>query len=267
MAETIFLKLGGSLITDKNSESTARPRVIRRLAREVCAALHKRPGLKLVLGHGSGSFGHVVAHRYGTRKGVRGPEAWRGFSEVAAAAAELNQIVTATFAEEGVPILRLPPSALARSEKGVLARFDITPLQSSFKAGLVPLVYGDVAFDSAWGGTIVSTEDVFAFLAQELAPNRILLAGDVPGVFSLNSATRVIPVITPATFAQIEPALGGARAIDVTGGMAAKVKQMLALVEHNPRLVVHIFTGKTPGLVQRALTTPDLNTGTRLLAR
>lgn len=267
MAELVFLKLGGSLITDKTAESVARPRVIRRLAREVRAALTKRPGLKLVLGHGSGSFGHVAASRHGTHKGVRGPEAWQGFAEVAVAAAELDRMVAAAFVEEGVPVLSLAPSALARCEKGILTQFDTAPIQCALKAGLVPLVYGDVVFDAAQGGAIASTEDVFAFLAPELAPTRILLVSDVPGVYGQASPTRVVPVITPATLESVRPALTGSRGVDVTGGMAAKVMQMLALVEHNPRLTVHILSGKTPGLVQRVLVSPDVSTGTRLLAR
>lgn len=267
MAELVFLKLGGSLITDKTADSVARPRVIRRLAREVRTALDKRPGLKLVLGHGSGSFGHVVASRYGTRKGVRGSEAWQGFAEVADAAAQLNQIVTSAFVKEGVPVLSLAPSALAHCEKGTLTKFDTAPITAALKMGLVPLVYGDVTFDAAIGGTIASTEDVFVYLAGEMSPTRILLAGDVPGVFGQASPTRVVPFITPATFEAIRPALNGSRGMDVTGGMAVKVTQMLALVERQPRLTVHILSGKTPGLVQRALISPDLSTGTRLLAR
>lgn len=267
MAELVFLKLGGSLITDKTAELVARPRVIRRLAREVRAALNKRPDLKLVLSHGSGSFGHVVASRYGTRKGVRGPEAWRGFAEVANAAAQLNRIVREAHIREGVPVLSLPPSALARCEKGAVIKLDLTPINAALKAGLVPLIYGDVVFDSAWGGTIASTEDVLVHLAQEMSPARILLASDVPGVFGQASATRVVPVITPVTFASVSPALAGARGADVTGGMAAKVTQMLDLVQRNPRLVVHILSGKTPGLIQRVLISSDVSTGTRLLAR
>jgi isopentenyl phosphate kinase len=267
MAEFVFLKLGGSLITDKTADAVARPRVIRRLAREVRVALSKRPGLRLVIGHGSGSFGHVAANRHGTRKGVRGPEAWQGFAEVADAAAQLNRIVTAAFVKEGVPVLSLAPCALARCDKGTLTKFDMAALTNAFKAGIVPLVYGDVVFDSAWGGTIASTEDVFAYLAQELQPNRIVLVGDVPGVFGQAAPSRVIPVITPAVFESVRPALAGARGADVTGGMAAKVTQMLSLVEDHPRLTVHIITGKTPGLVQRVIMSPDVSTGTRLLAR
>jgi isopentenyl phosphate kinase len=163
--------------------------------------------------------------------------------------------------------LSLPPSALARCEKGTVTKLDLTPIQAALKAGLVPLVFGDVVFDSAWGGTIASTEDVFTYLAQEMSPARILLAGDMPGVFGQASAARVVPVITPATFASISPALAGARGADVTGGMAAKVTQMLSLVERHPRLVVHILSGKTPGLLQHALIASDVCTGTRLLAR
>ncbi|HEY4720551.1 MAG TPA: hypothetical protein VII92_01790, partial [Anaerolineae bacterium] len=46
----VFLKLGGSLITDKTRVEQARPRTIRRLAREIKAALADRSDLRLVLG-------------------------------------------------------------------------------------------------------------------------------------------------------------------------------------------------------------------------
>jgi isopentenyl phosphate kinase len=267
MAELVFLKLGGSLITDKTRDAVARPRVIQRLALEVHAALKTRPGLKLIVGHGSGSFGHVVASRHGTRKGVRGPEAWQGFAEVAHAAAQLNRMVTAALVDAQVPVLSLPPSVLGKCKKGTLTDFDTSPIDTALENGLVPLVYGDVVFDTAWGGTIASTEDVFAYLASKMTPARILLAGDVPGVFGRDSTTRVVPVITPTTFNSIAPALSGARGADVTGGMVSKVTLMLSLVQHHPRLVVHIFSGRKRGLLQHVLTHPDASTGTRLLAR
>ncbi|MBN1319078.1 MAG: hypothetical protein JXA42_26580, partial [Anaerolineales bacterium] len=57
----LFLKLGGSLITDKTRRETPRFDVIKWLAAEVREALDRRPDLKLVIGHGSGSFGHFAA--------------------------------------------------------------------------------------------------------------------------------------------------------------------------------------------------------------
>jgi hypothetical protein len=111
MSELVFVKLGGSVITDKTRIETARPDVIARIACEVASARAEQPGLKLVLGHGSGSFGHVVARRFGTREGVHGADAWRGFAEVAAVAARLNRIVVDAFREAGVPVWSLQPSA------------------------------------------------------------------------------------------------------------------------------------------------------------
>ena len=114
----LLVKLGGSLITDKTKVEHAHKPMIRRLAREIKAAREARPDLRLVLGHGSGSFGHVAAKKHGTRDGVKDRSGWLGYAEVAAAAARLNQIVTDMFVAEGVPVVSLPPSASARCDDG-----------------------------------------------------------------------------------------------------------------------------------------------------
>jgi hypothetical protein len=62
-----FLKLGVSLVTDKTRAYTARHERLARLASEVRQALDAAPDLRLVVGHGSGSFGHWAARPHGTR--------------------------------------------------------------------------------------------------------------------------------------------------------------------------------------------------------
>jgi isopentenyl phosphate kinase len=259
----VFLKLGGSLITDKMRVEYARVRVIRRLAREIKTARDLRPDLQLVLGHGSGSFGHVAAKKYGTRSGVKDRSGWRGFTEVAAAAARLNQIVTDIFVAEGVPVISLPPSASARCEDGELIYLDTFGLRMALEHGLTPLVQGDVAFDTVRGATIVSTEDVFVYLARELKPGRVLLAGEVAGVYAAADLTgNVIEIITPATADRYAAALGGSHGTDVTGGMKGKVHQMLEWVQYQPGLSVRIFSGAKPGAVRRVLIDPACAIGT-----
>ncbi len=259
----VFLKLGGSLITDKTRVERARRRVIRRLAREIKTAREARPELQLVLGHGSGSFGHVAAKKYGTREGVKDQSGWRGYAEVAAAAARLNQIVTDIFLEEGVPVISLPPSASARCEDGRLTYLDTASLQSALLHRLVPLVQGDVAFDAVRGATIVSTEDVFVFLANAIEPQRILLAGEVTGVYnSADAIGKVIARITPSSVEQFAAALGGSHGTDVTGGMIGKVQQMIELVKHHPSIEARIFSGVKAGNVQRVLMDPAAKIGT-----
>ena len=259
----IFLKLGGSLITDKTKVEHARKLMIRRLAREIKAAREAKPDLRLVLGHGSGSFGHVAAKKHNTRQGVADRAGWLGFSEVAAAAARLNQIVIEIFVQEGVPVISLPPSASARCADGVLRYLDIEAVGTALKHDLVPVVQGDVAFDELRGATIVSTEDVFVYLAKGLRPTHILLAGEVAGVYEQANLTGApIPVITPVNVSRYDAGLGGSQGADVTGGMASKVNQMLDVVKSQPAIQVRIFSGAIPSNVRRLLVEPEAPIGT-----
>lgn len=259
-----FVKLGGSLITDKHTPLTPRTALLTRLAQEIKAVRDLMPGLPLLLGHGSGSFGHWEASHYGTRQGVHTPEEWRGFAQVGAAAARLNRLVTDTFLKAGVPVFSLQPSAAVVGGGGHICTWAVEPIQQTLAAGLIPLLYGDVALDRAWGGTIFSTEDLFVYLAESLHPARVLLLGNAPGV--MDPQGQVILQITPATYPEIAPLLGGSAAVDVTGGMADKVAQMVALVQRLPGLRVWILSGQPPGALQRALLEPEAAGGTCICA-
>lgn len=250
----VFLKLGGSLITDKNSPRTHRAQVLVRLAAEIAAAVQQNPALQLVIGHGSGSFGHQTAKKHATRQGVQSPEKWRGFAEVWHEARLLNQIVIESLYEAGLPVMAFPPSAGVVAENGLITSWDMAPFQQALDHGLIPVVNGDTVFDALIGGTIASTEDVFLFLARQLHPQRILLAGIEPGVWAdFPTATRLIPLINSANYPSTLASLGGSASVDVTGGMAAKVESMLTLARSTPGLEVSIFSGMQPGLVQLAL--------------
>ncbi len=257
-----FVKLGGSLITDKMQAYTPQLETIARLAEEVRRALDAEPELQLLLGHGSGSFGHWAAEPYGTAEGVRTRAEWRGYAEVAAAAARLNRIVTDAFLEAGVPVLSLQPSASARCRDGRLISLDTHPIRHAFTHRLVPLVYGDVALDEVRGGTIASTEDLFVYLADELEPDRVLLLSRVPGVLDVDG--RVISRITPDDLPDLREALSGSEAVDVTGGMADKVERMVRLVERHPHVTVDVLPGTRLGLLTRCLLGEEVDGGTRI---
>lgn len=275
MSELVLLKLGGSIITDKNQPFTAREDVIRRLGREIRQALDDQPDLKLILGHGSGSYGHVVAQEYRTRDGVvngsdaRREKSWRGFVETAAVAARLNRLITDRLLEEGVPAVSFQPSASARCRKGDLMYFDTHPLKQVLGAGLTPLVYGDVAVDAVQGFTIISTEQIFDNIARELQPARIILAGVVDGVYDAdpltNSGASRYGEITLDNWPEVEAALGGSHGTDVTGGMFSKVRDMYYLVLAQPPLQIHIVSGEVPGQVASALSGTDRDFGTLIL--
>lgn len=246
-----FIKLGGSLITDKRVESSFRRDAVKRIVREIYRAIQDSPDLRLVVGHGSGSFGHVTAKQYGTINGVHTSDQWRGFAQVATVAAQLNYLVAQEMNASGIPVWRLQPSASALSRDGVLVNMALEPLRQGLEHGLVPLVYGDVALDETRGGTIISTETVFFYLAQHLPVSRILLLGEVAGV--LDGAGQVVPSITPGNIATIQSALGGSAGTDVTGGMETKVQDMLALAQRIPGLTIRIMDGREPDLLYQTL--------------
>jgi isopentenyl phosphate kinase len=264
VSETVFLKLGGSLITDKMRLETAHMPVIERLAQEIRNALHARPDLRLVLGHGSGSFGHFAADRYKVHRGNL--EDWRGYAETGAAAQRLNRLVTDALLHADVPVVSLQPSASARCSAGELVDMAVDPINVLLDHGLVPLIYGDVALDTVQGTTIVSTEQIFAYLARVLCPTRIIVTGQVAGVFSgdphRDTIVRLVPAVTSRNYAQVEEMLSSSFGVDVTGGMLSKVQMLFALATELPNLQVRIVTGRTPQLVERVLISADVEEGT-----
>ncbi len=261
IAPFTFLKLGGSLITDKSTPLTAKRAVIARIASEIAQYRKEHPEEKLLIGHGSGSFGHAIASQYGTQNGVRTPEEWRGFVEVWSAARALNQIVIEELTSAGLPVINFPPSAGLVSKDHTPIHWDIHSLELALLHSLIPVVQGDVVFDLTLGGTIFSTEEVFSFLAHILKPNRILLAGVEEGVYpDVEKSGEIIERITPETFREIQPSLSGSAATDVTGGMLSKVEGMLALLEALPGLEIQIFSGAVEGNIHHALAGAHLGT-------
>ncbi len=268
-----FVKLGGSLITDKKRPLTPRPAVIERLAHEIAAARAANPDRPLLLSHGSGSYGHVVGRRYRTREGVgptvaADPTGWRGFSETGHIAAQLNRLVMAALLRAGLPAISLAPSVLVHCRDGAIIAIESSPILAALDRGLTPLVFGDVAFDETQGATIVSTEEVLAALVPVLRPAHLSLAGMVDGVFGADPArfpdAYPIPHLTASQVAALAAAFGGSHGVDVTGGMASKLQTMAALLGGYPDLRVHLLSGEVPGHLERHLCDPDLPLGTLL---
>jgi isopentenyl phosphate kinase len=268
----LFVKLGGSVITDKIRTATPRPEIIERLAQEVKAAQAKRPDLRILLGHGSGSFGHVVGRKYRIRQGITdeqpGARNWWGYAETGAVAARLNRLVTDIFFQVGVPVLSVQPSASACCRGGKLVAMGTYAIRQALRHDLVPLVYGDVAFDETQGCTIISTETVFAYLARTLHPARIVMVGEVNGVYDrdplADDAAALIPRITPQTFDDVQALLGSSHGVDVTGGMLSKVREMVTLVAQGDTQRVHLISGTRDGALVRVLLDARAREGTTI---
>jgi isopentenyl phosphate kinase len=254
---TVFIKLGGSLITDKRTPETARREVIARLAHELAAVRAAQPRLRILLGHGSGSFGHIYGSRYGTRRGAQTAEEWYGFAATADAAARLNRVVIGELLAADIPAWAIQPSASVRCQDGRIVAGPEAAIQEAFARGIQPVVFGDVALDSVRGATIAGTEELFHWLTPILRPALVILLGEVDGIYTAdplrNPDAIPIPDLTPETIAGFAPGLGESHGVDVTGGMAAKVSESLAMIRLNPGLKVVVCSGLIPGHLEASL--------------
>ncbi len=251
MSSVVFLKLGGSVLTDKTKESVFLEKNVRRLGREIREAL-EGPDIRLVLGHGGGSFGPFPARRHKVREGLPGGGTWEGYWETRRAVLSLNTLILDQFASENLHVHVVQPSACALAEDGVLKEMDVSAVTTLVEAGQVPMVFGDAVLDSRTGFTIISTEALFAYLARFISATRVVLACDVPGVLDF-PRDAVIPRIDESNADDVLERLSGSSGVDVTGGMVQKVQVLWKMVKEGLCSEARIISGSEPRAVRDAI--------------
>ena len=248
----IFLKLGGSFITDKARPETARVDLISQAAKEIQQARQQAPEMHLLLGHGSGSFGHVAAEKHATHLGASTAADWKGFCEVWASANRLHRIVMDHLLEVDLPVISFPPSAYTISQTGQILDLAVEPMLRAIEAGLIPVVHGDVGFDVTQGSTILSTETVLAALLPHFHPSRMLLAGLEAGVLKTDpDGQHLLTEVSQKDLTDLQ--FPSSTLSDVTGGMASKVALALEMKRAYPEMEILIFSGIPAGNISHAL--------------
>jgi len=249
----ILIKLGGSVITDKSKPFTARIDVIKRLVGEIKQAGKVYRG-KIIIGHGSGSFGHTVAAKYKTQEGMVNKDSIKGFSLTADAAIKINRIVVRECLNQDLPVVSFSPLSFIYSKDGKPLIVLTSQIEKALKIGLLPVIYGDVIMDEATGFCIYSGEKILDLLAIKLLEHykidKIIMVGDTDGVWDKKGKTIV--KITSQNFSGIKKSLSGSRDADVTGGMLHKVKEAVNLAKEENISTV-IINGNEKGNLVKAI--------------
>jgi isopentenyl phosphate kinase len=246
----VVVKLGGSLLTRKREVEKLRPKVLRRLAEEIGRARD----VPLIVLHGAGSFGHPGAARFGLATppdgGRPSAERTRGGAIVATEVRRLHLAVVRELVAAGLAPWSVPLAGVARNRAGGLLELDVRPFEGALAAGLLPVSFGDVVPDDAWGLSILSADTAAVELARRLGAARVVFATDVPGVLE-GPADRKRPIAleVDADLLARLPARPGAT--DVTGGIRAKVDAMLAISRDGADAA--LISGLTDGAVSRAI--------------
>jgi isopentenyl phosphate kinase len=276
-----FLKLGGSLLGDKRRRRSFRRAAVERLAGEILSARERQPEMRLLLAHGGGGFAHFPAERHRTREGLAGGGGWRGFAETRRGVLEINARVLDALARGGLHAALVSPSAGLIARDGKAHRWDLSVIRALLKDGQIPMIHGDAVLDERRGFTILSTEELFDFLAGRLHPERIILACDVEGVYLAGPRRRsraplavheraadCARYVDRTNIAGIRRALRAevpqcAARPDVTGGMLGKVERLHKIARRIPGLDARIVSGLIAGTVESALCGGDVGTAVR----
>ncbi len=267
--QIIFLKLGGSLLTDKTRPERLRVQLGRDLTRQISNLYHQHPEFRLLLGVGAGSFGHVPALEYDVVRGVPPGDSYYGAAVTADAVARLARQVAAWLLEFKVPAWTVSPGSCWKTKGArIIPNLEASCLRSLLDRGVLPIVHGDVLVDENQGVSIVSTEEIFRHLARQFRPRHVLLAGEVLGVWQEpeigDIEANIVLEIDQGSLNRHAHSLSGSRGIDITGGMKAKVAQALEIVGDSPETEVLIFDGRAPQALERAVINSTDAFGTRI---
>ena len=249
-APIVIVKLGGSVITRKREVERIRPKVLTRLAREIVGVRDRR----VVLLHGAGSFGHPGAKRFGLAlppvAGASGDERRRGAAIVAAEVRRLHLAVLRELVRAGSSPASVPMANHARNRAGELVHLDPGPVKTVLESGFLPVSFGDVVPDEAWGSSILSADTIAVALAPALGAERVVFVSDVEGILEnvAGRPRRAIREVTDATVAALRPPSEGA---DVTGGIRGKATAMLAIAAAGAD--AGLISGLTDGALSRAI--------------
>ncbi len=241
----IILKFGGSIATLKH---LARPAVRRAHMRRMAALIAKQYDPKkyaLILIHGAGSFGHLHAHRYSLASGTKDhPEKTFLAVENQSLDARLNSELTSLFVASGLPVVGMPTRTLVTNTNGKLTSFETKNIQSALRVGAIPLLHGDMVFDTTWGFSICSGDVLVSELANIFLAEKVFFASDVDGIFTRDPHQYEDATLMKAL--ALDDIINGtvkltqSHNIDVTGGLSKK----FSLFKKNSSLKkIYLFNG------------------------
>lgn len=241
----LCIKLGGSVITDKKIPYSIRTTIVKNIAAEL-----KKIKKPLLICHGSGSFGHTSAQKYG---GKHGYSSQLGIATVARDAMAINKAMIDIFIDAGLPAVSFRPQSFLLAENGRLKESFLSSLYEALAHGLIPVVYGDVIWDTKWKSTIFSGETTLHILCGYLKKfyeiTRIIEFCDVDGVLDVHN--HEIPQITTKNWNEVKKHIFEDGTTDITGGMKHKVERALTSIQLGIQTI--ITNGNKRECVKKAL--------------
>ena len=262
MASRVVIKLGGGLITEKGSMKKFDSDSMERVADSVSTIVEM--GVPVVIVHGAGSFGHLLAKEWSISGGLDqkiAEEQRMIVDQIRSDMLELNELVIDSLSDSELASEGLPPSEWAIGT-GSGFQGDITNFERVVDAPL-PITFGDVVnTDDELEFGILSGDDLMVRLSRELEVSHcIFLIGDAEGVLTgppNQEGSSLISILGA------EEEFDGPHYsdIDVTGGISLKIDRARKIASDVEE--VWILDGRSPERVVELLSTGETR-GTKIM--
>lgn len=207
----ILIKLGGSIITNKEKPLSARRKTIDNLAKSL-----KKIQEPIIIVHGGGSYGHYWSVKYDMHTKERKYDL-RGVSIVKNSMIELNKIILDSFLKNKLKPYSLPPTDFMTGNKPIPKK--VKEIEKISKSGLIPVTFGDALWYGQNKTFILSGDKIMTHFAKILKPKLCIFALNEDGVYSDLKSKKLIHELRG------ERPLISENKMDVTGGMTRKIEE------------------------------------------
>ncbi|MCK4380027.1 MAG: isopentenyl phosphate kinase family protein [Candidatus Lokiarchaeota archaeon] len=256
-----LLKLGGSLLTDKDKPFSIREDILKSVVQQIIEANEK-----LILIHGGGSFGHPLAKKYSISKGlnISIPNQILGLTETHQSMIRFNSYLINLFLDQKCPALSFQPSSIFIKDSQEISTKSIGIIETALDLNILPILYGDIILDKQGSFSIISGDQIIFELCDKLEKysiSKVIFALEMDGIF-INVQVGNKKDIKLATELHsdeldcLDLADLGMK-IDVTGGIEGKINSIKNICKYN--IPVQLINGLKDEYVYKSLKNKKLN--------
>ncbi len=233
----ILIKLGGSIITNKEKPLSPRKKTIENIAKNL-----KKINESMIIVHGGGSYGHYWSVKYDMHTKPRKYNV-KGVSVVKNSMIELNKIILDSFLKNRLNPYCLPPTDFMTGNKPISKK--VKEIERIARSGLIPVTFGDALWYGQNKTYILSGDKIMTYLSKILRPRLSIFVLNEDGLYSDLKTKKLIyelkgerPTIPENT-------------MDVTGGMTRKVEEASKIAKMG--ISVFFVNGNKPERIVKAV--------------
>jgi len=231
--EIILLKLGGSLLTDKNKPFSLREDILENCLNQIIES-----NKSIVLIHGGGSFGHPIAKKYQISQGLNDSikDQIIGLSKTHEVMNKFNSIIINKILDKGRSAISVQPSSIFVQDFNEIIFKSIDPIEKMLELGIIPVLYGDIllSWDSSF--TILSGDQIILKLCEKIQKfkiSKVIFGIEEDGIYIEDNGHKRLALklkyndLPNLKLAELD------QKIDVTGGIKGKLEIIKEIIKFN----------------------------------